>query len=210
MLVSVWEVRGAGGANALGAVLVPAALLQTLPALENRPSYFGVSRVALIAMLFLNPVTLVALGSGAAHAVILTGVTTPQIVESGDAGTCQNASDYAPLAALPPGRVLAFIDAGPFILLSKHAVLAAPYHRNQAGNLAMLDMFLASPDAAQARMAARGIDYVAFCPGAPERYNYVAAAPDSLVAALSKKQPPVFLEWIPADATDLVIYRVRR
>ena len=211
VLVSVWEVRGAGGANALGAVLVPAALLQTLPALENRPSYFGVSRVALIAMLFLNPVTLVALGSGAAHAVIVTGVTTPQIVRSGDAGTCQNASDYAPLAALPPGRVLAFIDAGPFILLeSKHAVLAAPYHRNQAGNLAMLDMFLASPDFAQARMAARGIDYVAFCPGAPERYNYVAAAPDSLAAALSKNRPPVFLEWIPADATDLVIYRVRR
>ena len=117
VLVSVWEVRGAGGANALGAVLVPAALLQMLPAPENRPSYFGVSRVALVAMLFLNPVTLVALGSGAAHAVMATGVATPQIVESGDAGTCQRASDYAPLAALPRGRVLAFIDAGPFILL---------------------------------------------------------------------------------------------
>ena len=74
----------------------------------------------------------------------------------------------------------------------------------------MLDMFLAAPDDAKARMAARGIDYVAFCPGAPERYNYVAAAPDSLVAALSKNQPPGFLERIPADVTDLVIYRVRR
>ena len=105
-------------------------------------------------MLFLNPVTLVALGSGAAHAVMVTGVITPKIVKSGDAGTCQHASDYAPLAALPRGRVLAFIDAGPFILLkSKHAVLAAPYHRNQAGNLAMLDMFLAAPDDAKARMA---------------------------------------------------------
>ncbi len=211
VLVSVWEVRGAGGANALGAVLVPAALLQMLPAPEHRPSYFGVPRVALVAMLFLNPVTLVALGSGAAHAVMANSVATPQMVESGDAGTCQRASDYAPLASLPRGRVLAFIDAGPFILLeSDHAVLAAPYHRNQAGNLAMLDMFLAAPDDAQARMAARGIDYVAFCPGAPERYNYVAAAPDSLVAALSKDQPPGFLERIPADATDLVIYRMRR
>ena len=210
-LVSVWEVRGAGGANALGAVLVPAALLQMLPALENRPSYFGVSRVALIAMLFLNPVTLVVLGSGAAHAVMATDVAAPKIVESGDAGTCQRASDYAPLATLPRGQVLAFIDAGPFILLnSEQTVLAAPYHRNQAGNLAMLDMFLAAPDAAKARMATRGIDYVAFCPGAPERYNYVAAAPDSLVAALSKNQPPGFLDRIPADATDLVIYRVRR
>jgi len=211
VLVSVWEIRGAGGANALGAVLVPAALLRMLPAPVHRPSYFGVPRVALVAMLFLNPVTLVALGSGAAHAVMTTSVATRQVVESGDTGTCQRASDYAPLASLPRGRVLAFIDAGPFILLeSDHAVLAAPYHRNQVGNLAMLDMFLAAPDAAQARMAARGIDYVAFCPGAPERYNYVAAAPDSLVALLSKNQPPGFLERIPADATDLVIYRVRR
>jgi hypothetical protein len=30
------------------------------------------------------------------------------------------------------------------------------------------------------------------------------------VAALSKNQPPGFLERVPADATDLVIYRVRR
>ena len=162
-------------------------------------------------MLFLNPVTLVVLGSGAAHAVMATDVAAPKIVESGDAGTCQRASDYAPLATLPRGQVLAFIDAGPFILLnSEQTVLAAPYHRNQAGNLAMLDMFLAAPDDAKARMATRGIDYVAFCPGAPERYNYVAAAPDSLVAALSKNQPPGFLDRIPADATDLVIYRVRR
>jgi hypothetical protein len=211
VLVSVWEVRGAGGANALGAVLVPAALLHMLPAPENRASYFGVPRSALIAMLFLNPVTLVALGSGAAYAVMATGASPRQIVESGDAGTCQRASDYAPLATLPRGRVLAFIDAGPYILLeSDHAVLAAPYHRNQAGNIAMLDMFLAAPDVAKIRMAAHGIDYVAFCLGAPERYNYVAAAPDSLVAALSKNEIPGFLERIPFDDTDLVVYRVRR
>jgi len=211
VLVSVWEVRGASGANALGAVLVPAALLQMLAAPNNRPSFFGVPRAALVVMLFLNPVTLVALGSGAAHAVMRPGVATPQIVASGDAGTCQRAADYVPLATLPPGRVLAFIDAGPFILLeSKDAVLAAPYHRDQAGNLAMLDMFLATPEDAETRIAMRGIDYVAFCPGAPERYNYVAAAPESFVAALGKDQPPGFLERIPADTTDLVIYRVRR
>ena len=59
-------------------------------------------------------------------------------------------------------------------------------------------------------MAARGIDYVAFCPGAPERYNYVAAAPTSLVAALSRNEVPRFLERIPFDDTDLAVFRVRR
>ena len=181
-----------------------------IPAAHGGASSFGIPRVALVAMLFLNPLALLALGSGAAHAVA-AGVTTRRIITSGDAGTCQRVADYAPLATLPRGRMLAFIDSGPFILMpSGHAVLAAPYHRNQAGNVAMLDMFLAVPDDAKLRMAARGIDYITFCPGAPERYNYVAGAPASLVAALSRSDVPGFLERIPLDGTDLVVYRVRR
>ena len=58
-------------------------------------------------------------------------------------------------------------------------------------------------------MAARGIDYVAFCPGAPERYNYAAVAPKSLVAALSRNEIPGFLERIQLANTDLAVFRVR-
>ena len=126
-------------------------------------------------------------------------------------GTCRRAADYAPLASLPRGLVLAFIDAGPFLLMeTPHAVLAAPYHRNIAGNAAMLDIFLASPEEAQARLAALGVDYVAFCPGAPERYNYVSAAPEGLAASLTRGEVPAFLERIPLEGTDLAVYRVRR
>ena len=211
LLVSIWQLRGAGGANALGAALVPAALLRMLPAPAGRASYFGIPRMALVALLLLNPVTLLALGSGVAHAVAAAAVTTRRIVQSGDAGTCLRASDYTPLALLPRGRILAFIDSGPFILMeSEHAVLAAPYHRNQAGNNAMLDMFLSTPNDAKVRMDAHGIDYVAFCPGAPERYDYVASAPAGLAAALARDDVPGFLERIPLHGTDLVVYRVRR
>jgi hypothetical protein len=211
LLVSIWQLRGASGANALGAALVPAALLQMLPAPAGRASYFGIHRMALIALLLINPVTLLVLGSGVAHAVAAAAVTERRVVHSGDAGTCQRASDYTPLAHLPRGRMLAFIDSGPFILMqSGHAVLAAPYHRNQAGNNAMLDMFLATPNDAKLRMDAHGIDYVAFCPGAPERYDYAASAPAGLAAALSRGDVPGFLERIPLHGTDLVVYRVRR
>jgi hypothetical protein len=211
LLISIWQLRGAGGANALGAVLVPAALLQMLPTAEGRASHFGIGRTALVAMLLLNPVTLMALGSGAAHAVGAAAITKQRILTSGDAGTCQRASDYTPLARLTRGRMLAFIDSGPFILMqSEHAVLAGPYHRNQAGNNAMLDMFLAAPDDAKVRMAAHGIDYVAFCPGAPERYDYVAWAPTGLAAALHRGDVPSFLKRIPLEGTDLIVYRVRR
>ncbi len=210
VLVSTWELRGATGGNALGAVLLPAALLQMVATPQGRTSYFGVPRAALVAMLLLNPVMLLALGSGVAHAVAAAAVTRQRIITSGEAGTCQRAADYAPLAALPRGRVLAFIDSGPFILMeSGHAVLAAPYHRNQAGNIAMFDMLLAAPNDAKVQMAQRGIDYVAFCPGSPERYNYAGRAPASLVAALSRGDVPGFLERIPLDGTDLAVYRVR-
>jgi hypothetical protein len=210
-LVSLWQLRGASGANALGAALVPAALLQMFPATARRGSYFGIPRTALAVLLLLNPVTLLAIGSGVAHAISAAAVTQRRVLQSGDAGTCQRASDYTPLARLPRGRMLAFIDSGPFILMeSGHAVLAAPYHRNQAGNNAMLDMFLAAPNDAKVRMDTRGIDYVAFCPGAPERYDYAAGAPAGLAAALSHNDVPGFLERIPLHGTDLVVYRVRR
>ncbi len=52
-------------------------------------------------------------------------------------------------------------------------------------------------------MAALGVDYVAFCPGAPERYNYAASAPDGLAAALGRGEVPDFLERIALDGTDL-------
>lgn len=209
--VSAWEVRGASGANAVGAALLPAALLPILPVAAGATSYFGISRSALCVLLFLNPATLLALGSGAVRVfAATTAVSADRFINSGDAGTCQRPADYEPLARLPRGLVLAFIDSGPFILMSTgDAALAAPYHRNQAGNLAMLEMFMASPAEAQARMADRGIDYVAFCPGAPERYNYAARAPASLVAALGRNEVPGFLEKMPLAGTDLVIYRVR-
>jgi len=210
VLVSIWQLRGTSGANALGAALVPAALLPMLPAADGRASYFGLSRAALVALLLINPVALMAIGSGVAHAFSAAAVTTRRILTSGDPGTCQRAADYEPLAQLPRGRVLAFIDSGPFILMETgHAVLAAPYHRNQAGNIAMLDMFLGAPNDAKARMAAHRIDYVAFCPGAPERYDYAARAPAGLAAALSRDDVPDFLERIPLAGGDLAVYRVR-
>ncbi|WP_375403227.1 hypothetical protein [uncultured Sphingomonas sp.] len=54
------------------------------------------------------------------------------------------------LARLAPGRVLAPIDLGPRILLeTRHSVVAAPYHRNNAGNRAL---FMARNDPAAARV----------------------------------------------------------
>jgi hypothetical protein len=79
---------------------------------------------------------------------------------------------------------------------------------DRAGHAAMFDVFLGRPEEAGARMAARGVD-VAFCPRAPERHNYAAAAPEGLAAALARGEIPEALERIPLEGTDLMVFRRR-
>jgi hypothetical protein len=206
--VSLWEMRGAASADLLAVPLICAALVRLFPA--GRPVVLGLTRPVLIGALVLNQAMLVPIGEAVARAVEAFGHARP-LVLAGGAATCERPADFAALAGLPKGLVLAFIDNGPNILMATpHGVLAAPYHRNIAGNEAMLDMFLGSPAQASALMTARGVDYVAFCPGAPERFNYALAAPDGLAARLGRGEVPDFLERLPADSTPVTIYRVRR
>jgi hypothetical protein len=209
--VAAWELRATAAANVLAMVMVPAALIRALPASASGQVYFGISRPALLSAALLSPPALIVIGNTGAQAVeALRGTTRPKVISDGP-GTCRRSADYAPLAHLPQGRVAAFIDAGPFLLMeTPHSVLAAPYHRNIEGNLAMLDIFLARPQDAAARIAALGVDYVAFCAGAPERYNYVAAAPEGLAAVLNRGETPPFLERVPLEGTDLAVFKPRR
>ncbi len=208
--VALWQLRGTAAANAVAAALVPAALVRMFPAPAGREVYFGLGRAALIAAFLVNPLALIAFGNAAARAAETAAGTHRPVVIADGPGTCRLASDYAPLAGLPKGLVLGFIDAGPFILMeTPHSVLAGPYHRNIAGNAAMFDVFLGAPADAATRLAALGVDYLAFCPGAPERHNYAAAAPEGLAAVLARGEVPAFLERVPLAGTTLEVYRVR-
>ena len=209
-LIALWQVRGCAAANAVALAMVPASLLRGLPAREGRAAFLGMGRAVLVTALLLNPLALVGIGKAAAWAMdATTGGRRPVVLSDGP-GTCREPADYAPLARLPRGLVLGFIDAGPLLLMeTPHAVLAAPYHRNVRGNTAMLDVFLAPPNEAAVRLAALGVDYVAFCRGAPERHNYAAAAPEGFAAALSRGEVPDGLERIALDGTELVVFRRR-
>ena len=51
---------------------------------------------------------------------------------------------------------------------------------------------------------------VAFCVGAPERYNYAAAAPAGLAAVLARGEVPNFLERVALEGTGIAVYRPRQ
>jgi hypothetical protein len=214
-VMALWIVRAAAAANAIAVALVPAALVgmsstSSWPAHEPRANLLGLSRAALVAALLLNPLSLIAIGAVATRAVEATSGAHAATIVSDGPGTCHQAADYAPLARLPRGRVLGFIDAGPFLLMeTPHEVLAAPYHRNIKGNGAMFDVFLGPVGEAQQRLAALGVDYLAFCPSSAERYTYSRVAPGGLAAALGQGEAPLFLERIPLDGTPLAVYRAR-
>ena len=106
---------------------------------------------------------------------------------------------------------MAPIDLGPAILLeTDHEVFAAPYHRNNDGNAAMLKLMLAPLPTARQMLTGRGVDYVVTCSAAPD-LDLVSLAPDGLAARLGRGETPEFLE--PLDlkpARDISVWRVRR
>ena len=81
---------------------------------------------------------------------------------------CHADAAVTPLAALPPGTVLAPIFIGPSILLrTPHAVVAAPYHRAIPGLTAAIEG-LGGTEADLRRHVDRfGVRYVATCPARP-------------------------------------------
>jgi hypothetical protein len=115
-----------------------------------------------------------------------------------DRDACLASSAFAPLAELPPGLVLAPIDAGSHLLaLTPHSVLAAPYHRDNRGNRAALDAFLAEPQAAREILRANHVAYVMTCPGLNETAELAARAPHGLAAMLVRDETPDWLSALP-------------
>lgn len=83
---------------------------------------------------------------------------------------CFSREEFASLSSVPPGRVAATANLGPYILLwSDHEVLSAPFHRNQAGMAAELRVELAQdPEEAARLLRAEGVDYLILCSEDPE------------------------------------------
>jgi hypothetical protein len=200
--LSVWEMRAAAAASIVAAPIFAASLAILWPALAP-------GRNLVLLALAASPASFAALGLSAKPLIDL--IFKPQMtIAERDSSTCHTVSDVASMAQLPRGRVMAPIDLGPAILVdTDHAVFAAPYHRNNDGNLAMLKLMLAPVPTARQILTDRRVDYVVICSSAPES-DFVKLAPDGLAARLGRGETPDFLEPLDLPTHKISAWRVRR
>lgn len=202
IVISVWEMRGTGGAAMAAAPIFAAAAVFIWPSLAQTSSLVLVAFVV-------SPVMFAVLGK-CAKPLIDSMVEPTEMVFEPDESRCQSVSDAEPMGLLARGSVMAPIDLGPAILAAtKHAVFAAPYHRNNDGNLAMLKLMLAPAPVAHQMLRDYHVDYVVTCRTSPNR-NVIERAPDGLESLLARGEVPEFLEPLGlASSSKIAVWRVR-
>ncbi|MDV3457746.1 hypothetical protein RZN05_12190 [Sphingomonas sp. HF-S4] len=142
---------------------------------------------------------------------IVAGALVPAGPERAGGADCTGPGTLARLAALPPGTLIAPIDLGAFALAATpHRVIAAPYHRNTAGNDAMYRFFLGPIDDARRLADTWHVNYVAYCPGDFAELGTQAASSARLSGALAVGKPPAWLRPISPPGEVPMLFEVER
>lgn len=203
LLLSLWQVRGSLFSLPLAAIPLAAWVAQARMRAQRNPAarmQLAMAAAWLVSINFVWQMTTELL-SGPRQG----GAEAAQAIPS----VCTGAADYAALAALPTGTVLAISNLGAQILAyTAHSALAGPYHRNVDGNLATLDMLMGDTSAGEPQARSLGIDYVAVCPGNSETTAILGWAPDGLLARLAADDAPAWLEPVPGEASPIRVFRV--
>lgn len=123
---------------------------------------------------------------------------------------CLESASYEPLAALAPGLAVAQIPAGSYLLAhTKLSVLAGPYHRDNHGNRAALDILRASPALAESLVHKAGAKYVLLCwAKSADEAALRGLAPDGLGAELARGNTPVWLRPLKIAGTPFHAFQV--
>jgi MFS family permease len=186
--------------------------------MQDYAFWFGMpvlgSAIAVVGARALRGLLLPTLAASLAASPICVGVILTTLVDlapkpamastQGVDERCFDTANYAPLAALPKGVVLAEIDLGPFILANVgDPVLAAPYHRMSWGILAAHDAQGAPAAMAEAKVRSLNATYLVECPSNPLRVG-----PASLEADIRAGHIPAWLQPLSKPGAVLQIYRV--
>ena len=136
--------------------------------------------------------------------------TTPASGAEATTDSCRAPEAFPPLARLPAGLVISQIDAGPFLLAhTPHAVLAAPYHRDNHGNLLALHILAGPPEQAEALARTSGARWLFLCVTKDRFFqSYVEKAPDGLAAQIAARHAPAWLKPVPLKGTPYIAFEI--
>jgi hypothetical protein len=204
ILVSFWQVRGAFFSIPFSIPPLAVWVGDYRARIARHPARGGALKLLAVWLVSFNVVW-----SAAAQAAAnwLTPSVTPDGTEK---GSCVAPGDFAALAALPHGTVLAVSNLGaPILRYTPQRVLAGPYHRNVEGDLATLNAFIGTDEEAFDLVRRYGVTIVASCPGNDETVSLSRRAPEGLAARLAKGDVPPWLAAVPSTmAQPLKLYRV--
>lgn len=198
-LAMFWQVRTVGLAAAVSGIMASCALAQAVERSKGR--------TILLLALFVNPVTPLMVSA------VMNKMSKPEsnAIKTGGGDRCYTKASFAGLSGKEPGLVVAPIDMGARILLTTpHRVAAAPYHRNNAGNLAAYNIFLAPSTDAQTLATGLGARYLAICKRSAENSILSKKSPKGLMADLKAGRVPDWLIPIPvAKGSDVRAYEIK-
>lgn len=127
----------------------------------------------------------------------------------GDRQACLMPAAFTDLAGLPPERIMTPIDLGSHMLLyTPHAVVAAPYHRNERGVLDAFRFFNGPIEEGREILRARDISLVVICPAMSEIRGLVAHTADSFVTLFAVGELPAWLHEVSQPTDALKVYSV--
>ena len=127
--------------------------------------------------------------------------------------SCTDPDAVHSLRALPTGFAITQIDLGAAVLAgTQHSVSTAPYHRNEAGLMAALDVYMATHEAdAQQVVMSLNADYVFACKDSSETDLMLKLEPNSLLAQLLEGHTPDWLMAIPTGIDNpILMYEVKK
>jgi hypothetical protein len=114
---------------------------------------------------------------------------------------CPTIPALQPIARLPRGNVLTFVDLGPrLITMTHHNAIAGPYHRNARQIIDIMTTFRGTQEKALDTVRRYRIDYVLICPNLSESTVYAIEAPNGFYMQLNRGKAPDWLARVPLPA----------
>ncbi|MFM9827544.1 MAG: hypothetical protein ACKVOB_02210 [Sphingomonas sp.] len=155
------------------------------------------------------------LGSaGMLYPIAAQAISTPAPAHNttADVLACTDPAIINRLRALAPGTLMAPMDVGAYALGgTAHRVVAAPYHRNNAGNAAMYRFFLGNEPEAHAIAQRWHVDYVLLC---ADSFSELPASDQPAVRSVAGRlragQAPSWLAPVGQSDGGALLYRLKR